>query len=207
MPENKRTASGALGGIVGLVGLSAAAGLLVTAAVTPAIAVSGLAASSAITIFDNMPSYLQPDKLMLPTTLMAGDQVLAKFYDQNRSPVTFDQVNPVMYDAILSSEDPRYYQHGGVDLIGTTRALLSNAAGGATQGGSSISQQYVKNVLVQRCERSAKATDAEVWEGWKAGADYYITKPFNPTELTDFIEHILLSAPDDIDDFPLAAEA
>ena len=74
--------------------------------------------------------------------------------------MTFDQVNPVMYDAILSSEDPRYYQHGGVDLIGTTRALLSNAAGGETQGGSSISQQYVKNVLVQRCERDARATDA-----------------------------------------------
>lgn len=160
MPENKRTASGALGGIVGLVGLSAAAGVLVTAAVTPAIAVSGLAASSAITIFDNMPSYLQPDQLMLPTTLKAGDEVLATFYDQNRSPVTFDQVNPVMYDAILSSEDPRYYQHGGVDLIGTTRALLSNAAGGETQGGSSISQQYVKNVLVQRCERDARATEA-----------------------------------------------
>ncbi len=133
MPENKRTASGALGGIVGLVGLSAVAGLLVTAAVTPAIAVSGAAASSAITIFDKMPSYLQPDELMQPTTLMAGDQVLAKFFDQNRSPVTFDQVNPVMYDAILSSEDPRYYQHGGVDLIGTTRALLSNASGGETQ--------------------------------------------------------------------------
>ncbi len=160
MPENKRTASGALGGIVGLVGLSAVAGLLVTAAVTPAIAVSGAAASSAITIFDKMPSYLQPDELMQPTTLMAGDQVLAKFFDQNRSPVTFDQVNPVMYDAILSSEDPRYYQHGGVDLIGTTRALLSNASGGETQGGSSISQQYVKNVLVQRCERDAKAVDA-----------------------------------------------
>ncbi|KTR93533.1 thioredoxin [Microbacterium testaceum] len=159
MPENKRTASGALGGILGLVGLSTAAGVLLTAAVTPAIAVSGAAASSAITIFDNMPSYLQPDALMLPTTLMAGDRVLAKFYDQNRSPVTFDQVNPVMYDAILSSEDPRYYQHGGVDLIGTTRALLSNASGGETQGGSSISQQYVKNVLVQRCERDAKATD------------------------------------------------
>jgi len=160
MPENKRTASGALGGILGLVGLSTAAGVLLTAAVTPAIAVSGAAASSAITIFDNMPSYLQPDALMLPTTLMAGDRVLAKFYDQNRSPVTFDQVNPVMYDAILSSEDPRYYQHGGVDLIGTTRALLSNASGGQTQGGSSISQQYVKNVLVQRCERDARAVEA-----------------------------------------------
>ncbi len=131
-----------------------------TAAVTPAIAVSGAAASSAITIFDKMPSYLQPDELMQPTTLMAGDRVLAKFYDQNRSPVTFEQVAPVMYDAVLSSEDPRYYQHGGVDLIGTTRALLNNAASGQTQGGSSISQQYVKNVLVQRCERDARAEDA-----------------------------------------------
>ncbi len=38
---------------------------------------------------------------------------------------------------------------------------------------------------------SAKATDAEVWEGWKAGADYYITKPFNPTELTDFLGYLM----------------
>ena len=62
-----------------------------------------------------------------------------------------------MYDAILSSEDPRYYQHGGVDLIGTTRAVISaTPGGGETQGGSSISQQYVKNVLIQRCERDAE---------------------------------------------------
>ena len=61
-----------------------------------------------------------------------------------------------MYDAILSSEDPRFYQHGGVDLIGTSRALLQNVQGGGeTQGGSSISQQYVKNILIQRCERDA----------------------------------------------------
>jgi DNA-binding response OmpR family regulator len=52
---------------------------------------------------------------------------------------------------------------------------------------------------------SAKATDAEVWEGWKAGADYYITKPFNPTELTDFIEHLLLSELDDDESFPAAS--
>jgi DNA-binding response OmpR family regulator len=45
---------------------------------------------------------------------------------------------------------------------------------------------------------TAKATDAEVWEGWKAGADYYITKPFNPTELTDFIDHLVFeSSPED----------
>jgi membrane peptidoglycan carboxypeptidase len=167
MPDKKRTPAGALGGLLGLVGLSAVAGVLVTATVTPAIAISGAAASSAITVFDNMPSYLEIDELMQPTTLWwnnkdtGKDEVLAKFYDQNRSPVAFDDVTPVMYDAVLSSEDPRYYQHGGVDLIGTTRALLSNAQGGATQGGSSISQQYVKNVLIQRCEREARQTDTQ----------------------------------------------
>ena len=65
-----------------------------------------------------------------------------------------------MYDAILSSEDPRFYQHGGVDLIGTSRALLQNVQGGGeTQGGSSISQQYVKNILIQRCERDATSSE------------------------------------------------
>lgn len=152
-----------LGGLAGLAGLSAVAGVLVTLTVTPAIALSGAAATSAITMFDNLPSVLEIDKLMLPTTLYykhpetGEDLELAKFYDQNRSPVTYEEVAPVMYDAILSSEDPRYYQHGGVDLIGTTRAILSNfKGGGETQGGSSISQQYVKNILIQRCERDAK---------------------------------------------------
>jgi membrane peptidoglycan carboxypeptidase len=172
MPDKKRTASGVFGGLLGLVGLSAAAGVLITATVTPAIAISGAAASSAITMFDNLPSVLDIDKLMLPTTLYAknpdtGEDVeLAQFYDQNRSPVEFDEVNPVMYDAILSSEDPRFYQHGGVDLIGTSRALLQNVRGGGeTQGGSSISQQYVKNILIQRCERDA-ATSEELLNCW-----------------------------------------
>ena len=86
-------------------------------------------------MFDNLPSVLDIDKLMLPTTLYAknpdtGEDVeLTQFYDQNRSPVDFDEVTPVMYDAILSSEDPRFYQHGGVDLIGTTRAVLQNLRG------------------------------------------------------------------------------
>ncbi|MFI8593397.1 transglycosylase domain-containing protein [Microbacterium sp. NPDC078428] len=164
MPGSKKTATGVLGGLAGLVGLSAVAGVLVTATVTPAIAVSGAAASSAITMFDNMPSYLEIDELMLPTEIYAtasdGTEVqLARFYDQNRLPVTYEQINPVVYDAILSSEDPRYYDHGGVDLIGTSRAVISNVQGGATQGGSSISQQYVKNVLVQRCERDAPTTE------------------------------------------------
>ncbi|WP_214466331.1 transglycosylase domain-containing protein [Microbacterium flavescens] len=162
MPDTKRTASGVLGGITGLVGLSAVAGVLVAATVTPAIALSGAAATSAITMFDNLPSVLEIDDLMLPSNFYATDSdsgkpvLLAKFLEQDRTPVKYDQISPVMYDALLSSEDPRYFQHGGVDLIGTTRAILSNAQGGGeTQGGSTVSQQYVKNVLIQKCEQNA----------------------------------------------------
>jgi len=163
MPNAKRTFSGVLSGLLGLVGLSAVAGVLITAAVTPAIALSGTAAKSAIDLFEKLPGYLEVDQPMLPTTFYAksGDDYwpMATFYDQNRVPVEYDEVSPVLYDAILSSEDPRYYEHGGIDLIGTTRALLNNAAGGDTQGGSSISQQYVKNVLIQRCEQDAEGDD------------------------------------------------
>lgn len=155
-----------VGGLLGLAGLSAVAGVLVTATVTPAIAVSGYAASGAISLFDNLPSYLEVDQPMLPTTIYANDPAtgqpyaMATFYDQNRQPVAWDEVSTVMYDAILSSEDPRYYEHGGVDLIGTTRALINNVTSESTQGGSSISQQYVKNVLIQQCEQEA-ATEEE----------------------------------------------
>ncbi|WP_296192343.1 transglycosylase domain-containing protein [uncultured Microbacterium sp.] len=165
MPQNKRSLGGAGSAFLGLIGLSVVAGVLVTATVTPALAVSGAAASGAIDMFDNMPSELQIDALIQPTEIFAkdsagNDQLLATFYDQNRVPLTADQVPQVMKDAILSSEDPRYYDHGGIDLIGTSRAFLSNlSGGGATQGGSSISQQYVKNVLMQNCEREAKSDD------------------------------------------------
>ncbi|GAA5195326.1 transglycosylase domain-containing protein [Microbacterium jejuense] len=150
-----------------MLALSATAGVLIVAPLAPAIAISGNAASTAVSLFDSMPSYLEIDRLMLPTTIYARDPAsgqdveLTSFYDQNRVPVTFDEVSLVMYDAILASEDPRFYEHGGVDLLGTTRALISNVQGGVTQGGSSISQQYVKNVLVQKCEQGAK-TEYEV---------------------------------------------
>lgn len=167
MPHLKRTATGVLGGFAGLVGLSALAGILVTATVTPAIAVSGYAASSALDTFENMPSFLEIDPLMLPTEIYrkdsAGNDVLmAQFYDQNRIPVTFDQVNPVMYDAIISSEDKNFYTHGGVDLVGTLSALAGNASNGSNRGGSSITQQYVKNILQQNCETAALGDQQKV---------------------------------------------
>ncbi|MGV2985611.1 transglycosylase domain-containing protein [Microbacterium sp. AGC85] len=164
MPQKNRTAKGVLGGLLGLIGLSAVAGILVTATVTPALAVAGAAGSQALDLFDKLPSYLKPDAPMEPSTFYAighdGKPVqMATFFDQNRTQVNFDQISPVMYDAILSSEDKGYYEHGGVNLGATAKALIDNLRGTSSRGASTISQQYVKNVLVQQCEQKVLPGD------------------------------------------------
>ncbi|WP_281533955.1 transglycosylase domain-containing protein [Cryobacterium breve] len=137
--------------------MSAIVGVLVTAAVTPALALSGMAATNTINVFENLPDYLKIDQLSQKSNIYAttGDgtqTLLASFYDQNRVEVGSDAINQFVKDAATSGEDPRFYDHGGVDLQGTVGGLVSTLAGGGTRGGSSITQQYVKNVLVQKCE-------------------------------------------------------
>jgi len=164
MPQTKRTLTGVLSGLAGLVGLSVVAGVLVTATVTPVFAVTGAAAAQSIDMFEGLPSNLKVDRPMQPTTIYSkdaagNDQVMARFYDQNRVPVTYNQVAPVLYDALLASEDKNFYSHGGIDIAGTIKAVVGNVSGSATNGGSSISQQYVKNVLLQECEKGVPLSD------------------------------------------------
>lgn len=163
MPQKNRTVRGVLGGLVGLVGLSAVAGLLVTASVTPVLAMTGLAGTQALTLFDQLPESLDPSTPMEQSTIYAtapdGSQVeLASFYEQNRVPVTYEQVSPNLYDAILSSEDKNFYSHGGVNIGATVKALVDNVRGTSSRGASTISQQYVKNVLIQKCEQEVDTT-------------------------------------------------
>ncbi|TFB85591.1 PASTA domain-containing protein [Cryobacterium algoricola] len=157
MSAKNRTVSGSLGGLLGFVGMSAIVGVLVTAAVTPALALSGMAATNTINVFENLPDYLKIDQLSQKSNIYAtrsdgSEALLASFYDQNRVEVGSDAINQFVKDAATSGEDPRFYDHGGVDLQGTVGGLVSTLAGGGTRGGSSITQQYVKNVLVQKCE-------------------------------------------------------
>ncbi len=157
MSAKKRSVNGALGGFLGLIGMSAVAGVLVTAAVTPALAISGMAATNTISIFENLPDYLAIDHLSQKSNIYATQSdgtpvLLASFYDQNRVEVAWEAMSQFAKDAAVAGEDPRFYEHGGVDLQGTIRGAVTTVAKGDTQGGSSITQQYVKNVLVQKCE-------------------------------------------------------
>ena len=78
-----------------------------------------------------------------------GSVIAVLHAEENRSPVTLEQVPPILVDAILDVEDERFWQHGPIDLRATLRALASNAeSGGVVQGGSTITQQLVKNLLL-----------------------------------------------------------
>ena len=160
MFAKKPTRSGIIGGLLAFVGMSAVAAVLIAAAVTPAIAVTGVTTNSALGVFDELPAYLKINDLAEKSSMYAkredGSEVLlASFYAQNRITVPLEEISPFVVDAAIATEDPRFYEHGGVDLIGTARAIISNATGGDVQGGSSISQQYVKNILVMRAEEIA----------------------------------------------------
>lgn len=105
-----------------------------------------------------------PTQIPLPqhsTILDADGNPIATFYAENRVPVESDEISQAAKDAIVDVEDRRFYEHNGVDPQGTARAFISTLSGGAVQGGSSITQQYVKNLLVANAttpEEAAAAT-------------------------------------------------
>ncbi|MDN6620118.1 MAG: penicillin-binding protein, partial [Corynebacterium variabile] len=74
---------------------------------------------------------------------------LARLYDQRRYQVGSDEISQNVKDAVVSIEDRRFYDHDGVDVRGTLRALAANlTSGGVEQGASTLDQQYIKNYLL-----------------------------------------------------------
>ena len=69
--------------------------------------------------------------------------------EKNRTPVPLKTVSPYMRQAILSIEDRRFYEHGGIDVAGILRAAWADVrAGKVVQGGSTITQQLVRNLYI-----------------------------------------------------------
>jgi penicillin-binding protein 1A len=80
-----------------------------------------------------------------------GHTVLAilRSPNENRKLVPSEQIAKVMKQAIVAIEDKRFYQHGAIDPIGLARAAAVDLLTGRTQGGSTITQQFVKNVYTK----------------------------------------------------------
>ncbi|MFD2794156.1 transglycosylase domain-containing protein [Promicromonospora vindobonensis] len=83
------------------------------------------------------------------TVYYANDQVMGKFAAVDRTILGLDEMPPYVGQAVLASEDQNFENHMGVDPLGMVRALVSNVTGGARQGGSTLTQQYVENTYFE----------------------------------------------------------
>ncbi len=157
MSAQNQKASGVIGAIAGMLGLSALAGVLVTVMVTPALAVTGIAASNTIGIFEGLPEYIRINEQTQRNALYAsvsdnpedGYRQIATVFAENREEVEWDAVSQYIKDATIAGEDRRFYEHGGVDMQSIIRAGLGNlTSGGIESGASTLTMQLVKNIFI-----------------------------------------------------------
>jgi penicillin-binding protein 1A len=111
----------------------------------------------------DLPSPHNPQEVEPPRKTVVLDhrgETIAEFFIENRSPMPLAQIPEVMRQAVLATEDRRFFRHWGVDLPGVLRAITSNvAAGGIRQGASTITQQLARNAFLshsQTMERKVK---------------------------------------------------
>src|ERR1043165_5568466 len=100
-------------------------------------------------VFGPMPSFeeLENPKSELATEVYSADGVLlGKYYFQNRSTSTFEEIPPMIRNCLIATEDIRFYSHSGIDNWGPIRAIIKTMFGDK-QGGSTITQQLAKNLF------------------------------------------------------------
>ncbi len=155
-----------LASIISLLGAFLAAavvmGLLAAGLIMPAVGAAGAAARSGVDVFDSLPTEFTAAPLSQQSKIVAaGGGLLATPYEENRIIVPLANVAPIMRKAQVAIEDSRFYEHGGVDVRGVVRALASNAAGTSVQGGSTLTQQYVKLMLQETALKAGDKSAAE----------------------------------------------
>lgn len=190
-PVKQRTAIGALGGFIGAITMSAIAAVLLTVAVTPVVALTGVAATSAINVFNDLPNHLDPGQQAQPSNLYAvksdGSRTkIATFYVQDRVEVGWGDISQYVKDAAVAVEDPQFYSHGGVNVLSAARAAVQNVTGTGESGASTITMQYVRNVLVQEAE--AILDEEEHEEAYAAAMEQEIDRKLKEMRLAISVE-------------------
>ncbi|WP_441246386.1 transglycosylase domain-containing protein [Kitasatospora sp. McL0602] len=145
-----------------LVAISVVAGVITAGLALPAIGSVGLGAKDAVSSFNSLPDdFTAPPLSQASTVYDSAGNVVATVFDRDRTVVASDRIAPIMKSALVDIEDNRFYEHGAVDLKGVLRAIDKNAAsGGVSQGASTLTQQYVKNVFVDEAGDNQQAVQA-----------------------------------------------
>ncbi len=141
------------------------AGIVVAAVTYPLAAVGGLTIKAGSDFYQALPSELSVQPPAQTTYVYASDGTtpLTLFYDEYRKYTPIAGISTLMQQAIVASEDGRFYEHRGVDAKGIARAFVANqTAGQVSQGASTLTMQYVRMALrdgAQSAEEVMAATE------------------------------------------------
>jgi membrane peptidoglycan carboxypeptidase len=131
--------------------VSIGAGLLVAAVAVPVVGAVGVATRNMANAFNTLKVASLGQIPSRSELLTADGKLIAYYYPNNiyRIPVSYNQIAPVMRNAIVAIEDSRFYVSGAFDLRATLRAIAADLhQSSSLQGASTIAQEYVKNALV-----------------------------------------------------------
>jgi membrane peptidoglycan carboxypeptidase len=154
-----------------LITVSAVGGVIAAAMALPVVATTG------VILRDQADNAAKPTSASFGTIpqrseiLDANGHLMAYVYGVNlgknadasgldRQPVTYSEISPSMRKAVVAIEDNRFWTEGALDVKGTLRALVNDLQHKAVQGGSSITQQYVKNMLILTAPSAQQAQAA-----------------------------------------------
>ena len=101
----------------------------------------------------SLSSISNPNQSVASVIYSADGKPLGKYFRENRTPVEFDEISPILIKTLIATEDERFYEHFGVDLKGVFAAVKDMTQGRA-RGASTITQQLVKNMFKVRTQYS-----------------------------------------------------
>lgn len=101
----------------------------------------------------SLASISNPNQSVASVIYSADGKPLGKYFRENRTPVEFDEISPILIKTLIATEDERFYEHFGVDLKGVFAAVKDMTQGRA-RGASTITQQLVKNMFKVRSQYS-----------------------------------------------------
>jgi len=162
-----------------LIAMSALGGVIVAAIAVPAVGALGIVVRNGANKFMSLSTNAIGEVPQRSEILDSTGHLLAYIYDVDesyyysptkvktltydgidRAPVGYSQISPNMRQAIVAIEDDRYWEHGAIDFRGTMRAIVNDLEHKPVQGGSTIAQQYVKNVLILTAKNPQAAESA-----------------------------------------------
>lgn len=127
-----------------------------------------LAFGTATSWLEDLPDISDPNAFAVAQTtkIYSADGVLlANLYLENREVVPLDQISPHLLHAVVAVEDERFYEHNGVDYVGIVRAFVTRLTTGRLEGGSTLTQQYIRNTVLadERFDITYRRKLREAW--------------------------------------------